>query len=208
MGNSKRPCKQCKKWRPADKLIKRPAGSFCDNDNKCVMAFIQDAQERDKKRKLAKVNADNRRKAKAARAKHKSDKERVKPLSKLLSETQSVINRYVRLRDQHLGCVSCDKPAEWHGQWHASHFHPHGRSSRLRFNLWNIHKSCSVCNSHLSGNLRHYEPELVRRIGNDKFNWMEAHASDITKYDAGYLRRLKRVFSKKCRAVKNNQIAD
>jgi hypothetical protein len=165
------------------------------------MDFIRTAQERTREKQRLKAKREQQATTKAARVKHRADKERVKPLSKLLSETQAVINRYVRLRDAKLGCVSCDKPASWDGQWHASHFHARGRSSKLRFNLWNINKSCSVCNAHLSGNLREYEPEMIKRIGMDKFNWMVENASIPTKYDPDYLRRMKRVFSKRCRVV-------
>jgi hypothetical protein len=165
------------------------------------MDFIRAAQERTRMKQQAKWHREQKATVKAARVKHRADKERVKPLAKLLAETQAVINRYVRLRDAKLGCVSCDKPASWGGQFHASHFHARGKSSKLRFHLWNIHKSCSVCNAHLSGNLRAYEPELIKRIGIDKFNWMIENASIPTKYDPDYLRRMKRVFSKRCRII-------
>lgn len=123
-------------------------------------------------------------------------KEKVKPRSKWLSEAQSVVNRYVRLRDAHLGCVSCDKPADWHGQWHASHFRSVGAAPQLRFNLNNIQKSCSMCNNHLSGNIHRYRPELVRRIGLQKVEWLEAYQGSA-RYEIGYLRRIKAVFKKK-----------
>ncbi|NWD57297.1 recombination protein NinG [Pseudomonas veronii] len=70
-----------------------------------------------------------------------------------------------RLRDAALGCVSCDKPATWAGQWHASHFRSVGSSPEHRFNPLNVHRACSVCNNHLSGNILGYQPELIRRIG-------------------------------------------
>ena len=85
--------------------------------------------------------------------KHKERKASLKPKSKWLSELQAVFNKYIRLRDHLDGCISCDKGSLWHGQWHASHYYSRGHSSSLRFNLWNVHKSCSVCNSHLSGNI-------------------------------------------------------
>lgn len=142
-------------------------------------------------------------KRKAVKQDTRRRRQALKPISKLMSETQAVINRYVRLRDRAKGCVSCDRPATWDGQWHASHFHPRGRSSRLRFNLNNIHKSCSVCNAHLSGNLLHYKPELIRRIGREEFDWMESVANEPTKYDPDYLRRMKRIFLKRCRLIES-----
>lgn len=202
MANKRLECKQCKEYHPAEEMTVHPIGKFCSYD--CVIEFIRTKQEADTKRKLAKAKQDTKKAEKAVREKLRKDKERVKPLSKSLAEAQAVINRYVRLRDAKKGCVSCDKPATWQGQWHCSHFHPRGRSSKLRFNLWNMHKSCSVCNSHLSGNLRQYEPELIKRIGIDKFNWMEENASVPTKYNAEYLKRLKKIFSKRAKRYQSS----
>ena len=128
----------------------------------------------------------------AAKAERKIQRERkkaIKPRSKWLSELQAVVNKYVRLRDAGLGCVSCDKPPNWHGQWHASHYYSRGHSSALRFNLWNIHKSCSVCNSHLSGNIGEYTPRLVKKIGQERYDWLLSHKSDIAEYDIDWLER-------------------
>lgn len=127
-------------------------------------------------------------------------KERVKPRSEYMKEAQAVINRYVRLRDAHLGCVSCERPAAWQGQWHASHYRSRGAAPHLRFNLHNIHKSCSICNNHLSGNIMGYRPELVRRIGEERVALLEA-SQGRAGFTTDYLKRLKRVFAEKTRRL-------
>lgn len=127
-------------------------------------------------------------------------KERVKPRSDYLKEAQAAINRYVRLRDAHLGCVSCERPAAWQGQWHASHYRSRGAAPHLRFNLHNIHKSCSICNNHLSGNIMGYRPELVRRIGEERVALLEA-SQGRAGFTTDYLKRLKRVFAEKTRRL-------
>ncbi|WP_189635875.1 recombination protein NinG [Pseudomonas chlororaphis] len=113
------------------------------------------------------VNAEKARKAlsEVGRKELQAAKERVKPKGQYMREAQSAFNAWVRLRDAALGCVSCDKPATWPGQWHASHFRSVGSSPEHRFNPLNVHKACSVCNNHLSGNILGYRPELERRIG-------------------------------------------
>lgn len=128
-------------------------------------------------------------------------KEAIKPRSKWLSECQSIVNLYVRLRDARFGCVSCDKSAHWDGQWHASHYKSVGSNSALRFNLWNIHKSCSVCNNWLSGNIGEYAPRLAARIGLDRVQWLDNHPRS-REYDIEYLKRLKAVFTKKVNRLK------
>lgn len=134
------------------------------------------------------------------RARQRQDKERIKTLAQLLKEAEAVVNKYVRLRDYHLGCCSCDKPAEWSGQWHASHYRSVGSSPQLRFNLWNIHKGCSQCNNYLSGNIGEYRIRLIKRFGIDRVEWIE-HQNDIRRYTPEYARRIKAIFSKRCRMI-------
>jgi hypothetical protein len=116
-------------------------------------------------------------------------KRKVKTKTKWLAEFQALFNKYVRLRDSHLGCISCDKTKDWQGQWHASHYYSRGHSSSLRFNLWNVHKSCSVCNSHLSGNIGEYTPAIIEKIGRGRFDYLLSHKSDITSFDIDWLER-------------------
>jgi hypothetical protein len=126
----------------------------------------------------------------------KVKREKFKSRSDWLKEAQTAVNKYVRLRDSHLGCVSCDKPATWDGQWHGSHFRSVGAASSIRFNLWNIHKSCSICNNWKSGNLSEYEPRLIEKIGKDKVDWLRSQ-NQLVSYSIDYLKRLKQVFHKR-----------
>lgn len=127
-------------------------------------------------------------------------KDKLKTRADHAKEAQAVINRYVRLRDSHLGCISCDKPASWGGQWHCSHFRSVGAAAHLRFNLWNMNKSCSQCNSHLSGNIMVYRPRLVEKIGAEKVAWLECN-QDLVRHEIPYLKRLKAVFTKKVKRI-------
>ena len=138
--------------------------------------------------------------AKVERASIKARKEAIKPRAKWLAECQAIVNKIVRLRDRHLPCCSCDRPASWDGQWHASHLRSVGAASAVRFNLWNIHKGCSVCNNHLSGNLAEYLPRIRARIGDDKVDWLYRQ-NQIASYDIDYLKRFKAVMSKKLKRM-------
>lgn len=187
---SKRKCRHCKNYALLDSCIKVPLGHFCSMD--CVVEH-------------------GRQKAQKARQKqNKKDlrdyKERTKTPTQRLNELQTLVNKYVRLRDINDGCISCDKPSTWHGQWHASHFYPRGRASAVRFNLWNIHKSCSVCNSHLSGNLTSYKPRLIDKIGQERFDQLEAIHRDIVTYDPEYIERAKKVAKKAIKRLEKKLI--
>lgn len=165
----------------------QPFQSWCSPE--CGVQIARDKQQKERTA-LAKIER------KAIR----EEKERIKPRSEHAREAQAVINRYVRLRDANLGCVSCGRPATWRGQWHASHYRSRGAAPHLRFNLHNIHKACSICNSHLSGNIMGYRPELVRRIGEERVAMLEAN-QERAGFAIDYLKRLKRVFAEKVRRL-------
>lgn len=138
--------------------------------------------------------------ARVEKAEIRRRKEAAKPRAKWLSECQDIINKIVRLRDKHLGCCSCDRGPEWDGQWHASHLRSVGAASAVRFHLWNIHKGCSICNKHLSGNLAEYLPRIRARIGDDKVDWLYTQ-NQLVKHDVEYLKKFKRVMGKRLRRI-------
>lgn len=178
-----KPCKCCKAlFTPA-----RPLARACSP--LCAMTLVR--TEAAKKAKL--LESANR---KETRAKL----EKLKPRAKWLAECQVIINKIVRLRDASLGCCSCDRPASWDGQWHASHLRSVGAASAIRFNLWNIAKSCSICNNYLSGNLQNYLPRARARLGDDKVDWLYSQ-NQLTSYSTEYLARLKHVMSRKLKRM-------
>lgn len=144
---------------------------------------------------------------KAAKAKEKvkfkARKEAIKKLSAWEAECQAIVNKIARIRDRNDGCISCHLPATWDGQWHGSHFRSVGAASAVRFNLWNIHKSCSACNRHKSGNIAEYEPRLVAKIGQEKVDWLKAQ-NQTTRYRVDYLKRFKAVMGKKLRRLEKS----
>ena len=98
-------------------------------------------------------------------------KQRIKSRAEWLKEAQNEVNRYVRLRDKDLPCISCGR---FHnGQYHAGHYRTVGSAPELRFELSNIHKQCAPCNNHLSGNIVNYRLRLVEKIGAEAVEWLE-----------------------------------
>ncbi|MEO6675797.1 MAG: recombination protein NinG [Pseudomonas sp.] len=185
-GNRRKRCPTCRvMFTPA-----RDSQAVC-GEIECAIAHGQSEKGRESTRKAF---------ADAGRREIKVRKEKLKSRAERLREAQAVFNRYVRLRDTALGCVSCSKPAAWSGQWHASHFRSVGAAGHLRFNLFNVHKSCSTCNNHLSGNILGYRPELARRIGEQRVEWLECN-QDLVRHEVGYLKRLKAIFTKKCKRM-------
>jgi hypothetical protein len=108
----------------------------------------------------------DKRKAKEKVEARKIDREKLKSLktrSEWLKELQTIFNKFIRLRDKSLPCVSCGRFHQ--GQWHAGHYLSVGAHPELRFNELNVWRQCQPCNAHLSGNLINYRVELIKRIG-------------------------------------------
>ena len=139
-----------------------------------------------------KAHNETERAVKAKKAK-KVYKEQDKSLQLKLAQT--IVNKYIRLRDLNKPCVSCGY-VFGSRQAHASHFKPVGNNQQLRFNTLNIWKSCSICNTHLSGNLVPYRKNLIKKLGLKKVEEIENN-HDRGNYTVEYLHRLIRVFKKK-----------
>jgi hypothetical protein len=137
---------------------------------------------------------------KAERNSLREARERIKTRAEHMKEAQAAVNAYVRLRDANDPCISCDRPATWGGQWHASHFRAVGSNPGWRFNLQNIHRACSICNAWLSGNIGSYRPRLIAKIGLDRVEMLESE-SPPRKFDIEYLKRIKKIFRAKTRRL-------
>lgn len=122
----------------------------------------------------------------------------------LADKAQAAINAYVRVRDYEEGCISCDKPASWHGQWQAGHLKTRGANSFLRYDLRNINKQCSQCNNHGSGNVAEHERGIIARHGQERLDFLLS-APRLRSYDDDYLIRLAKIFRKKTRILKKRK---
>jgi len=136
---------------------------------------------------------------------------------------QETFNKFIRLRDKDESCISC--PYVWNDpdrfleqsvrnkgqmivdnrQAHASHYMSVGKSKALRFNEDNVHKSCQICNSHLSGNLIEYRPRLIKKIGLEKVEELERISKDgvQTKYTIEDYKEIVSVYGKKIKLIES-----
>lgn len=92
----------------------------------------------------------------------------VKPLSYFARQAQTAFNAFIRARDAGEPCISCGRFHD--GQYHAGHYRTVGSHPELRFNEDNCWSQCSVCNNYLSGNIIGYQPNLIARIGQSRFD--------------------------------------
>ena len=133
-------------------------------------------------------------------------KEKLKSRADHLREAQAAVNEFIRLRDAHLACISCDSlPNDYDlmtgSRWDAGHYRSVGACPELRFEPLNIHRQCVKCNRNLSGNAVEYRIRLVLRIGADKVDWLEG-SHPARKYTVDEIKAIKADYRAKTRELK------
>lgn len=150
----------------------------------------------------AKSSLDKRKTKENAEAR-KIDRQKLKSLktrSEWLKELQAIFNKFIRLRDKGLPCVSCGHPDDGSRQRHASHYKSVGGNPALRFDLSNVNSSCSICNNYLSGNLVPYRVELIKRIGLVEVERLEGPQEPL-KLTIPEIQELIKTYKQKCKEL-------
>ncbi|PCP71175.1 hypothetical protein CQA25_20360, partial [Morganella morganii] len=78
------------------------------------------------------------------------------------------------------------------------HYRSRGAAKHLRFNVFNVHSSCTRCNRQLSGNAVEYRIRLIQRIGIERVEAIESDNS-TRRFSNEYLRRVKQIFARRAR---------
>ncbi len=141
-----------------------------------------------------------------AKAKKKKDwnkekkviKERLKSTADYVKELQTIFNKYIRLRDTGLPCISCNKYNI--KKKNAGHYRSAGGNPELRFEELNVHLQCEYCNTYLHGNLIDYRINLITRIGLDKVEWLESKHIP-KKYTKNELIEMKELYRNKIKEL-------
>ena len=119
-------------------------------------------------------NEQDKRRAKEKTEARRKDREKLKSLktrSEWLKDLQVVFNKYIRLRDVGLPCISCGRNSG--AKMNAGHYLSVGAHPELRFDEANCHIQCEHCNSYKSGNQAQYRPRLIAKIGQVEVDRLE-----------------------------------
>ena len=153
---------------------------------------------------------------KKERKEHHDAKERIKTTRDWIADVQAVFNKYVRLRDAEIPCVSCGRTeVEWTrgGRWDCGHFLSVGSHPELRFHEDNAHKQCKKCNGGAGKYAKKnysvgvaYEIELIRRIGIERVEWLKG-PHEPKHYDIEELKELKKLYRKKIRELQHKSLS-
>lgn len=118
----------------------------------------------------------------------------------LVNSCQRIFNECVRNRDlikDHYICISCGCKLD---KCHAGHYFNTKEFPWLRFNFDNAHSQCCHCNTYSHGNLIHYRINLLKKIGEEALNELEAKSFIKKKFTLEELEEIKKILKE---ALKN-----
>lgn len=105
---------------------------------------------------------------------------KLKTLSEYEDEAKKVFQKWVRIRDAALPCISCGADAN---RYDGGHYFDAGMYSGLIFHEWNVNKQCSnYCNRKNHGNKTNYRIGLVKKIGEENVKWLEENKDRLRNY--------------------------
>jgi len=121
------------------------------------------------------------------------------PSAPEVSRAQTYFNAYIRARDKHKTCVSCDKPLG--SKFDAGHYYSAGGFGSVRFNELNVHGQCVYCNQHLHANLLNYQIGIEQRIGGEALIELHEQAHQVKKYTREELRDIIEIYKRKIKEI-------
>lgn len=129
-------------------------------------------------------------------------KEKFKTITEYENEAKAVFQKFIRLRDKDLPCISCGSLKT--NLWDGGHYKNAGYYSGVIFNEWNCNKQCRYCNMYLSGNELNYREGLIRKIGIENVETLEQLAVETRyyKWTKEQLTEIKNIYALKIKQLK------
>ena len=184
-------CKQCGK----EFVPLRSTAIACSYP--CAKAWV-DARNAKMKEQKAKLEA------KIERQLTKERKEKLKTRNDYIKETQVAFNAYIRERDKDQACICCGKPlgeSQVGGGYDAGHYRSTGSAPHLRFHEDNCHAQRKHCNNWKAGNAVDYRLGLIKRIGLERVEALEAN-NEPAKWSIDELKAIRDYYRKKLKELK------
>ena len=138
---------------------------------------------------------------KELRAEKREAKEKLKTYSQRVNEVKVIFQRYIRMRDAKLPCISCG--ATTSSVWDAGHYKKAELYSGVIFNELNTNKQCGKCNRYLGGNELNYRVGLIAKIGIERVLELEelAESTRVKKYSDLELLEIRTRFAHKIKSL-------
>ena len=167
----------------------------------CAKAWVD---ARNAKLKAQKAKQD----AKIERQITKERKEALKTRRDWINEAQIAFNAYIRERDKDQLCICCGKGLAKDavgGGYDCGHYRSTGSAPHLRYNEDNAHGQRKVCNRYGAGRAVDYRIGLIRRIGLERVEALEAN-NEPAKYSIDELKAIREHYKTKLKELKKGKI--
>lgn len=194
MAIKQKKCKQCKQLFAPVKLLQSVCGFKC-------AGLYAIAQREKKEANLKRIE----------RKKTKEALEAIKPTKELLKDASRWFNKYIKLRDAHLPCISCGRYEIGTDTWDCGHFRTVGSAKHMRFIEDNAHKQCSSCNRGSEKYIQKrelvamaYEDNLRLRIGDERVDIIKRDNTQ-RHYTPDEARALKAKYKSLCYELENKE---
>lgn len=117
-----------------------------------------------------------------------------------IQQAQKIFNSYIRKRDENKGCISCGQNLS-KTKFDAGHYIPAGSSSFLRFHEDNVWGQCVHDNQHRHGAMLDYREGLIKRIGIERVEWLEANRHNECKRSINDLKEIIEIYKIKIKQL-------
>ena len=155
--------------------------TFCIENNSCIESHNVKTKKKEKAKAVKEFNA--------------TDKKWLK------KQARYWCHKYIRLRDQHLPCVSCNLYYTELNTIQAGHLKNDGNHAMIRYHEDNINGQCVRCNMHKSGEEKLYEAGLRNRIGNERVDYILSIAFEVKDYSIEELKNIIETYKTKIKAL-------
>ena len=172
-----RKCKYCRtEFNPYSSLQKNCL------DSNCVKAWIDEVKAKQWAKKKAQLKKD------------------LMTVQDYIKIAQQVFNQYIRQRDKNELCISCQrKPLKKN----AGHYMNANNHWAVRFDERNVNLQCESCNTYLSGNLINYRENLIKKIGIEELESLEAKSKETRRFNIEELKEIISAYKKKIKDLEN-----
>lgn len=127
----------------------------------------------------------------------------VKRKPNLIKKLDRVFSLYIRLRDAmpsgYVKCISCGKIKRF-DDVDCGHFHSRVHMA-TRFDEFNCHAECKFCNRFSSDHLISYQRNLIRKIGQNMFDILNAKAHSTKQWSDWELEQMITFYTKKVKEL-------
>ena len=179
MANSKRRCRECKRYSVVECGIVLNNAYYCDRE--CIIRYGMANKEKGK------------------RIKHREQKREynANKLTTRKRAAKEACHEYIRFRDRNTPCICCEEPLG--DNYHAGHWLESGNNPQTRYDENNIHAQRAYCNTYKGGDSGYYKENLIAKVGadivddllNSKGGTMKRTADDYREIESYYKAKLK-----------------